>query len=343
MPLCKRLGCVLAAVILAMACTAFADKTHTVSRGETLFALASRFDTTVEQIKTANDLRGDLIHVGQVLKVPSVRVRVGYHSHRVVLGETLESLASRYEVSVQAILSANPTMVEGLPLAEGVVLIPPGDGISVRLSENTTLLSLALAYRIAPVELVTVNGLVSLSSTEPGQLIFIPQAQELSASLARPSFDAPKDQHRLLQQQVLRRSSTLLSAFEPSAETFVYPLMGRLSSAFGRRNISVGGNRYHAGIDIAAPHGSLIRAARDGVVVKAGWIGAYGYAVFLEHGDGSQTRYAHMSQIEVSLGEALRQGDTVGLVGSTGASTGPHLHFELRFDGRAVNPLPYLH
>ncbi|UCH25008.1 MAG: peptidoglycan DD-metalloendopeptidase family protein [Trueperaceae bacterium] len=338
----KRLGSVLAAIILAVTCTAFADKTHTVAKGDTLFALASRFDTTVEQIKTVNELRSDVIQVGQVLKVPGVLERVGYTRHPAVPGETLASLASRYEVSVQALLSANPALVEGWPLADVTVLIPPGEGISVRLSGEVSLLSLALTYRIAPAELVAVNGLANLSNTEPGQLIFIPQAEELSASVARPNFDAPRDLHGRLQQQALHRSSILLASFEPSAETFVYPLTGRLSSGFGWRNISVGGNRYHAGIDLAAPHGSIIRAARDGVVVRAAWVGAYGYAVFLEHGDGSQTRYAHMSRIDVTLGEALRQGDPIGLVGSTGASTGPHLHFELRFDGRAVDPLPYL-
>ena len=85
----KRLGSVLAAIILAVTCTAFADKTHTVAKGDTLFALASRFDTTVEQIKTVNELRSDVIQVGQVLKVPGVLERVGYTRHPAVPGETL--------------------------------------------------------------------------------------------------------------------------------------------------------------------------------------------------------------------------------------------------------------
>jgi murein DD-endopeptidase MepM/ murein hydrolase activator NlpD len=85
-----------------------------------------------------------------------------------------------------------------------------------------------------------------------------------------------------------------------------------------------------------------VHAARDGVVVKAGWGGTYGNVVYLDHGDGTQTRYAHLSRIDVQVGERLRQGDVLGLAGSTGASTGPHVHFELRFDGRAVDPLEYL-
>ena len=127
-----------------------------------------------------------------------------------------------------------------------------------------------------------------------------------------------------------------------ASQSFVYPLHGRLSSGFGWRNISVNGNRYHAGVDWAANLGTPVRAARDGTVVRAGWWGTSGYAVALDHGDGSETRYAHLSAVLVAAGAVVRQGDVIGLVGSTGASTGPHLHFELRFGAQAVDPLGYL-
>ena len=135
-----------------------------------------------------------------------------------------------------------------------------------------------------------------------------------------------------------------LPALDLEQQRFVSPLPAgvRLSSGFGWRNIAVNGNRYHAGIDLAADTGTPVRAARDGVVVRAGWWGTYGYAVALDHGDGSETRYAHLSSFAVGVGDVLRQGDVLGAVGSTGASTGPHLHFELRFDERAVDPSDYL-
>jgi murein DD-endopeptidase MepM/ murein hydrolase activator NlpD len=123
---------------------------------------------------------------------------------------------------------------------------------------------------------------------------------------------------------------------------FRAPVQGRVSSRFGWRALSVNGNHFHAGVDLAVPLGTPVHAARDGVVVKAGWGGTYGNVVYLDHGDGTQTRYAHLSRIDVQVGERLRQGDVLGLAGSTGASTGPHVHFELRFDGRAVDPLEYL-
>lgn len=133
-----------------------------------------------------------------------------------------------------------------------------------------------------------------------------------------------------------------LGSLDLATDGFVAPLEGRLSSPFGWRNIAVNGNRFHAGVDIVANSGTPVAAARDGLVTRAGWWGTYGNVVVLDHGDGSETRYAHLSRVTVAAGDAVRQGDVVGAVGSTGASTGPHLHFELRFDGRAVDPLQYL-
>src|SRR5690606_35197730 len=135
-----------------------------------------------------------------------------------------------------------------------------------------------------------------------------------------------------------------LPSSDLTQESFVTPLPGhtRLSSGFGWRNLAVNGNRFHAGIDLPAAPRTPVRAARDGVVVRAGWWGTYGYAVAVDHQDGSETRYAHLSAFSVAAGETVRQGDVIGAVGSTGASTGPHLHFELRFDERAVDPTAYL-
>jgi len=156
--------------------------------------------------------------------------------------------------------------------------------------------------------------------------------------------DAARQSLARAQLVALPLALTALSALDLAEQPFVMPLVGhsRVSSGFGWRNISVNGNRFHGGIDFPAASGTPVLAARDGVVVRAGWWGTYGYAVALDHGDGGQTRYAHLSSYRVAVGDVLRQGDVLGAVGSTGASTGPHLHFELRFDERAVDPTPYL-
>ena len=98
--------------------------------------------------------------------------------------------------------------------------------------------------------------------------------------------------------------------------------------------------RFHAGIDIARAAGTRIIAANDGVVVQAGWAAGYGLLVTVDHGGGVQTRYAHLSGLGVRPGQRVRRGDVLGAVGSTGLSTGPHLHYEVRRNGQPVSPLP---
>ena len=117
-----------------------------------------------------------------------------------------------------------------------------------------------------------------------------------------------------------------------------------MSSSFGLRVHPVlGGMRMHKGIDLPASTGTPIHATADGVVGKADWFGGYGLCVELEHGANMETRYGHMSRIAVAEGLSVRKGDVIGYVGSTGRSTGSHLHYEVRIAGSAVNPIPYMH
>lgn len=113
----------------------------------------------------------------------------------------------------------------------------------------------------------------------------------------------------------------------------------RVTSAFGARRDPIDGDtRMHHGVDLAAPTGTPVRAARDGVVRSADTRGGYGNVVVLDHGDGLESRYAHCDTLAVKPGQVVRAGDVVATVGATGRATGAHLHFELRDDGRAVDP-----
>lgn len=98
--------------------------------------------------------------------------------------------------------------------------------------------------------------------------------------------------------------------------------------------------RFHAGVDLARPAGTRVLAATAGTVSRAGWAAGYGLLVTIDHGGGVETRYAHLSGVAVSPGQRIGRGDLIGLVGSTGRSTGPHLHYEVRRNGRAVSPVP---
>jgi murein DD-endopeptidase MepM/ murein hydrolase activator NlpD len=121
------------------------------------------------------------------------------------------------------------------------------------------------------------------------------------------------------------------------------PVPGAIGSGFGYRTHPItGSRRMHTGVDMHASSGEPIHSCRAGVVVSAGWNGGYGNAVVIDHGDGMATLYAHQSRIAAHVGQLIHTGEVLGYVGSTGMSTGPHLHFEVRIGGNPVDPVPYL-
>jgi murein DD-endopeptidase MepM/ murein hydrolase activator NlpD len=132
------------------------------------------------------------------------------------------------------------------------------------------------------------------------------------------------------------------SSYTPPASTrsasgFIWPVNGPVTSPFGMR-----WGRMHTGIDIGVPYGTPIHAAASGQVIYAGWMEGYGNLVFIDHGRGISTGYAHQSSIAVSNGQTVTQGQVIGYVGCTGHCFGPHLHFEVRVNGTPVDPLGYL-
>jgi murein DD-endopeptidase MepM/ murein hydrolase activator NlpD len=125
--------------------------------------------------------------------------------------------------------------------------------------------------------------------------------------------------------------------------TFSWPVTGTITSPFGwRSNPFGGGPEFHQGLDIAAPLGTTVTAAAAGTVIMAQWYGGYGNYILIDHGGGYSTGYGHLSAIYVSNGQSVQRGQAIGAVGSTGQSTGPHLHFEVRINGKPVDPAPRL-
>ncbi|HZQ66746.1 MAG TPA: peptidoglycan DD-metalloendopeptidase family protein [Gaiellaceae bacterium] len=165
-------------------------------------------------------------------------------------------------------------------------------------------------------------SLDSLSASERADASEIDALQAVSASLAAKIQAAQAH-------STVRRAS--------SASGFVWPVNAGLTSPFGWR-----WGRMHEGVDLGAAYGTPILAAAAGTVIYAGWMGGYGNLVVIDHGGGLSTAYGHQSRIAVAVGQAVAQGQVIGYVGSTGHSTGPHLHFEVRVDGQPVDPLGYL-
>lgn len=124
----------------------------------------------------------------------------------------------------------------------------------------------------------------------------------------------------------------------------IWAHLGKINNEYGYRRNPFGGRSYefHSGMDIDGNRGDMIVAPANGIVKKAGWQGGYGYLIELDHGNGLTTRYGHLSRVEVSEGSMIERGQLMGLIGSTGRSTGPHLHYELRLDGKPINPRRFL-
>lgn len=154
-----------------------------------------------------------------------------------------------------------------------------------------------------------------------------------------------------LQSREILKEEVVMEAVEKIVErgtkippTYIKPINGgRQTSGFGKRKAPTkGASTYHKGVDWAVPTGTSVYASCGGKVSKAGWGSGYGNVIYIDHEDGRQTRYGHLSKILVSVGDKVKQGDKIALSGNTGVSTGPHLHFEILIDGTQVNPLNYL-
>jgi murein DD-endopeptidase MepM/ murein hydrolase activator NlpD len=163
------------------------------------------------------------------------------------------------------------------------------------------------------------------------------RSPEDTFGLLRELLESLESRLRNVQTDVDKRNA--LAAATPS----IWPAHGWLTSSVGnRRDPITGGSDYHEGLDISAERGSSVYATADGTVRFAGREGGYGNLVVLDHGYGLETRYGHLASFRVSPGADIKRGDVVGVVGSTGRSTGSHLHYEVRVNGRLLNPLQLL-
>jgi murein DD-endopeptidase MepM/ murein hydrolase activator NlpD len=215
---------------------------------------------------------------------------------------------------------------------EQVHVIRPGETLSeIAARYGVTVEALRQVNRLPPTGHLIIGESLRLPSSGLPPVVTDPP-QTSPAREAAPSL-------------ALRRQRELAPQALLSPEhRFSWPVDGQLTSPFGEREHTMGGGgaQFHSGIDISVPTGTPVRAAQGGTVAFAGYNGAYGKVVKLDHTDGFSTLYAHNSRLLVYVGQSIDAGEVICLSGSTGRSTGPHLHFEVHKDGWPVDPLPYL-
>ncbi|GHU75748.1 hypothetical protein FACS189461_2470 [Spirochaetia bacterium] len=232
-----------------------------------------------------------------------------YSTHQVVKGDTIGELAQNWGLNQDTLISVNGIKSSRLLAIGQVLKVPNQDGIMYTVKNGDTLAALAEKYKTTEEELQTANELFS-PELKTNVSLFIPGARLEAISLQ-----------------------------EINGDLFNWPIRGYISSPYGYRISPIsGGRHFHSGMDIAAGYGLPIRAAMSGRVSVVGWDNSYGNYVVISHHSGYRTLYAHMSVIRVKSGAYVNTGDRIGDIGSTGLSTGPHLHFTVYKNGVTVNP-----
>jgi murein DD-endopeptidase MepM/ murein hydrolase activator NlpD len=236
-----------------------------------------------------------------------------WSSYTVKKGDSVSKIAADHAISMDAIIASN-SIRNARRLREGELLrIPNMDGVPYTVKKGDSLSKISKSMGV-PLEAILDAIDLRSDTIAPGQQLFIPGAK--------------------------MRSEDLKLAL---GELLLYPIRGRLTSPFGWRNDPISGvRRYHAAVDLAAGIGTPVKAAMDGRVSALGFNATYGKFIILSHDGDYQTMYAHLSVISVKEGDRVIQGNKIGEVGNTGYSTGPHLHFAVYKNGRAINPLDLL-
>lgn len=265
-----------------------------------------------------------------------VRPSLEVVTYTISIGDSIFSIAKRFKIQPETVLWANYDQLKDNPdmITPGMVLkIPPVDGVYYQLGEGDSLEQVAARFDVPLQSVIEYAGNhfeLTNPVKNPGDWIMFPNGHREFQQWLIPVI--PRGQAGV--SKSLYGAGACEGSYEGAYGTgsFIWPAGNHVLS----------GNDYwsgHLGIDIAAGDGAGIFAADSGVVVFAGWAtGGYGNMVMIDHGNGYQTLYAHMSHVSVRCGSSVSQGQTIGSAGSTGNSTGAHLHFEVRYQGGFINP-----
>ena len=257
----------------------------------------------------------------------------------VLPGDTLSDIADKFGISIATILWENNLTVHDFIKPGQTLSILPTTGITYKVKSGDTIAKIAAANGVDPQDIKSWNNLADDATIAMGQALIIP-----GGKITPPPAPKPKPRAIASPVQIFAKPPDLAAGSKNTTD-MVWPTTSHyITQPYGIWSFVDHG--IHTGVDLGAPKGTPIYAADDGIVTHSGCgvscATGYGYYIDIDHGNGISTRYGHTSQRFVKVGEQVHKGETIGLVGSTGHSTGPHLHFEVRVNGHYVNPLPYI-
>jgi len=336
-------------------------KEHIVKAGETLSDIAVAHGVPMSDIVKANELKNaNRLSEKQLLLIPNdssaveatleqVLVRkarvvaarekvlpIKITAYVVAEGDSLWSIANSQNLEIDTLYGCNDLKNPNMIRPGATLRIPNQDGIFHKIKGGDTLASVAKKYGIAADRIREANGDAALTPFTAGKEIFLPGARPEAA-------EAPDSSSTTTRSGASSAKTTSSPKVSSSSRNYRWPVAGKINSPFGWRRHPVTRRRdFHTGIDIKASRGSRIHAARAGRVEYSGWMGGYGKVVVIDHGDGHSTLYAHCNALSVRKGQSITQGQAIATVGTTGRTTGPHLHFEIRRGKSPVNPLGLL-
>lgn len=244
-------------------------------------------------------------------------------------GDTVEKISKKFHVTPNTILkNNNPSKIDDVLEPGTKLTILPVDGIAHPVEKNETIAELSKRYAVGVQDIVDANELDNPHMITEKQKIIIPNATELKR---RPE---PKPVLAAIRNSHTGQSAPLVKT--QTGRRLSWPAAGTVTSNYGWRWF-----RMHNGMDIAGPVGTPVKAAKEGRIAYSGWMGGYGYCIDIDHGNGVITRYGHNSALHAQVGQYVYRGQTIAAMGSTGHSTGPHLHFEVHVNGSAIDPRGY--
>jgi len=263
------------------------------------------FPSEIEQPKTST-------------ATPPPKPSVSVNTYRIKRNDSLWKIAAKNKVDLYTLLTFNKLKNANLIQKGQTIRIPDTPGILHTVQKNETLEDIALRYQVGLSTVIKANAIIDPDFIQANTDLFLPHATLTN-----------RFRKQLLNKHVNPK--------------FILPARGRISDGYGYRIHPVlKRRRLHKGVDIAAKTGTAVRASARGRVSFSGTMGGYGKLIIIDHVGGYETRYAHNSRLLVKQGQRVRQGQKIALVGNTGLTTGPHLHFEIRKHQKATNPKTYL-